>query len=168
MKTHLFARLLILFALAFLTSFPSGVEAQGCSHQWGWSHTLEFPPGFWEAGAHEYEFLWSAPSGNENCHVEFQASAEVPRRKGQVILRFWGLTSVEGVVEEINPAQDTALQLTWLASPPRAEAADSRLATTLQVHWDGGEWVDVPAGPLTNWCAYDNPAHFMRSWGPKY
>ncbi len=171
MKTRLLAGLLIVFALAFWSFLPAKVEANDCAQQWTWSHTLEFAPGFWEVGSHQQEFLWSSPEGTSYWQLEFQATEEAPLHQGQVFLRYWVITSADGSITETNPAQDTAMQLTWIwgrDEMSRQEAEAFRTATTLQVRWDGGEWVDVPAGPLTNGCAWDNPAHFQRSWGRNF
>lgn len=145
--------------------------ASGCGHQWTWSHTLEFPPGFWEAGFHQYDFLVSSPQGTSYYHWDFQAIEDAPLHQGQAILRYWVVTSADGPLTEVSPAQDTAMQLTWIWGPDelsRKEAEAFRASSALQVRWDGGEWVNVPAGPLTKGCAWDNPGHFQRSWGHNY
>jgi hypothetical protein len=172
MKTRLFVGLLIIVTFVSAWFSPLEVKASDCGHSWSWNFTLEFPPGFWKAGPHQYNFHITTEEGVEVFrHREFQATENAPLYRGQVFLRTPYLLSVDGQVTEINPAQDTAMQLTWYTNPDefsRKEAEALRDATALQVSWDNGEWVDVPAGPLTKFCAFYKPSHFQRSWGHGY
>ena len=172
MKALQLVSILLMASVLALAGFSQvTVEAKDCAQRWAWSHTVEFRPGFWQPGSHNYYFAWSAPNGDSYRHRTFNVTQDAPLHKGQVLLRFWVIESADGPITEINPAQDTAMQLTWIWAPgemTRQEAEAFRAATTLQVRWDSGEWVTVPAGPVANACATDNPGHFERSWGPGY
>jgi hypothetical protein len=166
MKARLLLGLLLIFALCLVSFSPTRAEKPICAESWTFSFTLEFAPGYWEVGSHQVEFLESNPWGSAVYSREFQVTEQAPLHKGQVIIRAFGNpTSADGSISEFNPAQDTAMQITYFGGTDRKVSESFRAAATLQLSWDGGEWVDVPAGPLTKACAFDNPAHFLRTWG---
>ena len=166
MNKHRLAFSLLLACMLLFAGFaPVGAEPSDNAKQWLFSHSLEFPPGFWEPGAHSYDFHLRADGVDYTFHVEFEVTDDAPLYKGQVQLRFGGLSTPEGGVTEINPAQDTVMQLTWLAGTDRQAAKAFRETSNLEISWDGGDWVDVPAGPLTKASAFFNPGKFKRSWG---
>lgn len=166
MKTSRFvSSWIVSLALVLVSVTPTAAKSKDCAQTWTWSHSLEFPPGFWEAGPHNYDFHILSPNGEGNFHIEFQSAVGTPLYDGQVQLRLSGLRwNQPDVITEINPGQDTVLQLSFVSSPTRAAAVDEREATTFQARWDGGAWVDVAAGPITKECARDNPGRFLRSW----
>ncbi len=141
---------------------------------WTSSYTLELPTGYWTPGWHSYDFALTDAEQTSFFHVDFQVTDAAPLHKGQVQLRFTALHSVDGVVSEINPAQDTVMQLTLIYGNPdftpgtREQAKAQRAAVTVQMRWDSGGWITVPSGPLTKLCAFANPGRLMRNWGTSY
>ena len=166
MKTsRLILSWLISLALILVSVTVTAAQSNDCAQTWTWSHSLEFPPGFWEAGPHNYDFHILSPYGEDNFHIEFQSTVDAPLYDSQVRLRLDALQP--GDLTEINPEQDTVLQLTFGFYQTREEAVTFRQATTFQARWDGGAWVDIPAGPITKTCAFLH-SRLHRSWGPNY
>lgn len=165
MRTLRLAAFLLLLCVSAYAASPQ-VEAQthDCDDTWTFSSSLEFAPGYWQPGWHTYEFAWSTFEGSDQRQMTFLATADAPLVKGQVQLRFWALVTADGPVTEINPAQDTVMQLSYVSMEDRLYAKNLRASLVLRVRWDGGEWVTVPAGPITKQCAYNNPGLFRRSW----
>jgi hypothetical protein len=157
-----FVSLFISVVLLLVSSTVAAAESTGCAEGWTYSNSLEFAPGFWEVGPHAYDFHLVSPGGEANFHREFQSTMDAPLYKFQVQLHFSGLQP--GSLSEINPEQDTVLQLTTGFSS-KADAAATRAATVFQARWDGGEWVDLPAGPITKSCVFNNGS-LKRTWGP--
>ena len=141
---------------------------------WTSSYSLELPAGYWTLGWHSYDFALTDAEQTSFFHVDFYVTDAAPLHKGQVQLRFLGMRSVDDVVTEINPAQDTVMQVTFVYGNPdftpgtREQAEAQRAAISVQVRWDGGGWITLPSGPLTKFCAVANPGRFMRSWGKSY
>lgn len=165
----------LLLALALLLGVFSQVNAQGndCSNDWVHSHTLELPSGFWSPGPHNYEIAGAVASIPFSYYQEFLVTEHATLIRGQAYLRLSGISTSQGIVTEIGTAQDTVMQITFAhLGPPsttRKQAEAERALTTVQMRWDGGDWVDVSAGSIVRGCAFNgNPGHFQRSWGPKF
>ncbi len=162
---------LLALALSLLSAAPVAAQGNDCATTWVHSHSLELPPGFWSSGSHNYEIAGSESGVPFSFYREFLVTNAAPLIRGQAYLRFVGVATSQGPVTEINPAQDTVMQITFLYSDPvlaRPQAEASRAATTVQMRWDGGSWISVAPGPLMKLCTFDNPGHFLRSWGPKF
>jgi hypothetical protein len=169
MKTiRILAILILTCMLVFASYVIVSADDNSCRDLWGFSYSLEFPPGYWSTGWHNYEFELTDPNGTEYTYLDFQVTEEADLVRGQVYLRFWTLRSAEGLLTEINPLQDTVMQVSWGPGLSYTEMKDFRSGTAVEVRWDGGDWISLEAGPLMNWCGYENNGHFLRSWGPKY
>lgn len=150
-----------------------GLPDPGSYLNWTWNHSIEFPRGYWSDGSHWYQFylyrpdsLWDPPVVTRA--QQFLVTPMAPLLKDQVQLRGLGLLSSQGVLHEIHPAQDTVMQLSWLsARPTRQEAKAWSESLVVMFRWDGGDWVVVPAGPVTSYCTR-NPGLFWRRWGAHY
>ncbi|HZW83676.1 MAG TPA: hypothetical protein VFF14_09715, partial [Candidatus Deferrimicrobium sp.] len=107
------------------------------------------------------------PSGTFINTHDFTSSASAPLYPGQLRIGFFGISSIDqGGITTINPAQDTYMQVSF-GIPSRADAIALRDNMTVQFSWDGGDWVDVTAGPI--YCLHPNSGFqistHMRAWG---
>jgi hypothetical protein len=173
--------LLTALALALISFTPA--SAAGCPAPlgpvingpfWTSSYSLELSAGYWTPGWHSYDFDLTDAGQTSFYHIDFYVTDAAPLHKGQVQLRGLGMRSVDDEVTEINPAQDTVMQVTFVYGNPdftpgtREQAEAQRATLTVQVQLDSGGWIALPSGPLTKFCAVANPGRFMRSWGMNY
>jgi hypothetical protein len=67
---------------------------------------------------------------------------------------------------EINPAQDTFMQVTIGPGMTKTEAVAYAQSAVIQFRWDGGAWVTVAPGPVA--CVPDFGAgqvgYYFRYW----
>ena len=162
------ASLLIVLVIGFSAVYIVGATDNDCKNSWGFSSSLEFEPGYWTPGDHNYEMKIDAgPISPFYVYNEFKVTDSENQLKGQVQFRFNGLRSIDGYITQIHPSQDTVMQFAWKGDEgeSRDEIVDIQSQTIVQFRWDGGDWVTVYPGPVTSFCALDNPGKFMRSWG---
>jgi len=107
------------------------------------------------------------PDTGEYWFNEFWVTESADPLKGQVQLRYYGLRSIDGKITHIHPSQDTVMQFGWRGEEgeSRVDIVEFQSQTIIQFRWDGGDWVTVYPGPVTSFCALDNPGNPMRSWG---
>jgi len=164
--------LLIILALSAMIANSVMADAPYCQNQsydFVHSHTLEFSPGAWSFGSHEYWTRVTNPDSSvqEFGPVYFSVDENAPIYTGQVFLRFFGLTGLEGPTISIHPDQDTAMQLSWVYEKDLTARERNAFQEDLVVEfkWDGGAYVTVPAGPIMSLCTEFNHGFFFRTWG---
>ena len=87
---------------------------------WGLPFAVEFPAGYWEAGAHRYRFLIDCPvleAEVESLPVEFRVTPLTPTLNKTVYLRMAGLSDgimMPANVRAIHPDQATTAVVTFL------------------------------------------------------
>jgi hypothetical protein len=165
-KYVLFLLLAVMLAAAI---GPAQAAPPACLGQYTYQFTLDFVPGDWDAGSHTYVFeYWHPDMGSGSFTSSFMVEETAPLHRGEVELRFYGLVSIDGVLDPptIHPDQDTVMQLGWATDEEltRQDLVEDRTETTVQFIWDGGEAVEVEAGPITSLCAFDNPGRFLRDY----
>jgi len=163
---------LIVLAVSAMTVTPVVADAPICQNQeydFVHSHTLEFVPGAWSVGTHTYQLRVTYPNSIvlELGPVNFNVEENAPMYTGQVFLRFFGLTWLEGTTLSIHPDQDTLMQLSWAYEDylTAKERKAIQEALVVEFMWDGGEYVTVPAGPIMSYCSAFNHGYFTRVWG---
>jgi hypothetical protein len=155
--------------LALLLAVAPAAAENTCDEGWTFSQSLELDPYFWSLGSHVYQFHAVNSAGDTyTAPVWFDVTDFAELFKSQVYLRFLRLNSENGAVTEIQPAQDTVFQFTWLMGPDRQVAEAFRDSASTWVSWDDGEWILLKNGPLTKQCAFNNEGHYPRSWGPSF
>ena len=108
------ASLLIVWVICFSAVYIVGAEDEECIHRWDFRYSLEFEPGYWTPGPHNYEMeIVGGPYDGTFWINEFEATESADPIKGQVQLRLSGLTSIDEGITEIHPSQDTVMQLSW-------------------------------------------------------
>lgn len=126
--------------------------------------TLELPPGFWQAGEHNYNIEYFYDDGwSASMSINFTVDPTAPIYPGQVRMGLNGLTNFFTQVDSINPAQDTFLQVSSWAPKYFYVPLDYAIFTI-----DEDPPVTVDAGPAHNLCTQQHQGFYMRSWGPKY
>jgi hypothetical protein len=161
--------LLLAAVLALTTLVPAAAKENDCHNYWHFSHTLEIDSGFWSAGDHYYEFMIAYSDGSTTyTYLDMPVNPDADLYKGQVYLRYWALLYQDMMLPAVHPDQDTVFQISWPTFESSAEAKAFAQTVEVYVSWDGGEWIIVPQGPVTSNCAFNNPGHNMRSWGPVY
>jgi len=162
----------LVLILCTMTVTPALADKPDCQDQpfdFVHSHTLEFGPGAWSVGMHEYWMRITDPNSSvlELGPAYFNVDENAPMYAGQVFLRFFGLAGLEGPTVSIHPEQDTVMQLSWAYEDylTAKERESVREAITVEFMWDGGEYVTVPAGPIMSMCSFFNHGYFLRTWG---
>jgi len=163
---------MIVLTLSAMTVTPALADKPDCQDQpfdFVHSHSLEFSPGAWSVGSHEYRMRISYLDSTlaELGPVYFNAEENAPLYAGQVFLRFFGLAGLEGTAPSVHPDQDTVMQLSWIYDEHlTAKERDAiHEALNIEFMWDGGEYVTVPAGPIMSYCSVFNHGYFFRVWG---
>lgn len=170
----------VLACLSLLLAGPGASAATasgpGCNSDWRVHYTVDLAPGFWTVGKHSYEFRVT-----ENGVTTFTASnmfnvdPSAPLYRGEAFFRREGTTpvTIDGPRPDprVNPAQDTAFQLSIIGGETRAQAQQTRDTTMISWRWDGAtEWVDGTKSPVLSVCAADpeRDDYYLRNWGPDY
>src|SRR5574341_357696 len=169
MKKFRLVSLLFAFFLAFAVFTPIPAAAKSDCQKNGWEvlYTLEFPPGYWTAGQHENDLSVVDESGTSLVSFTFQSTEDAPLYPGQVRIGFWGIHAIDvGGLDEINPAQDSFMQLSQTDFASRENAQASADSAVVQFSWDGGDWVTIAPGPVT--CAPNawsgQKGYYHRHW----
>lgn len=165
--------LLIVLALSAMIATSVMADAPYCKNQsydFVHSHTLEFSPGAWSVGTHEYWMRIAYNPGSfekEIGPLYFNVDENASLYPGQVFVRFFGLTWLEGATLSIHPDQDTVMQLSWVYEKDMTARERNAFQEDLIVEfkWDGGAYVTVPAGPVISLCTEFNHGFFFRTWG---
>lgn len=165
--------LLLVCTFSFVGFYEVLAGDKSCAQDWAFSFTLDLRPDFWSIGSHNYTLEVTDEYGTyPPFEIDFDVTGDASLYDRQVFLRWYGLVAPQWTsITEINPSQDTVFQVTWVFPTDwtRIEAGEFKTGTATRVKWDGGEWVDIPAGPIVNTCSGGlNPSLFQRSWGPKY
>jgi hypothetical protein len=172
MKIIRFVSMLLLVCAFSLVGFYQVLAGdENCANDWVFSYTLDLPPDFWATGWHNYTFELTDTGGTFEYYTEFYVTDDAPHYDGQVFLRFWGVKTAPQWTDitEIKPSQDTLFQVTWLNTDVnRNEAGEIQAGIAVRIKWDDGDWIEVTSGPVVNACSWQNPALFVRSWGPTY
>ncbi len=124
---------------------------------------LELPSGFWSVGTHEYtiEFFYEDGSSVTWWNT-FTVDPTTPIYKGQVRMGF-NLLYNWGIIDTINPAQDTFMAVTSWGPEYLLVPLDYAVFS-----FDGGLPIAIDASNVQNLCSYANMGLFMRHWGPTY
>ena len=143
----------------------------GCKGTFAFSYTREYKPGDWALGAHEYQIKVYEPISEEwwtNPPMYFNVAEEAPLIDGQVNFRGSGVETKEGTVVQINPDQDSVMQLTFINIFERDLGEQFRESVEVEFSVDNGEFEAISPGPLTAECGWNNPGRFNRSWGSSH
>lgn len=170
---NVFGISLIMLALSGLIVSPVLAQKPGCQdspYNFVLTYTLEFDTDDWSPGPHSYQMkviTLDSPFELELDPVYFVVSESASLYQGQVFLRFFGLTWIDGATFTIHPDQDTVMQLSfaleeYLTVKDREAFRDS---IAIAFKWDNGEYITIPAGPITSICSVDNKGNFLRTWG---
>ena len=117
--------ILISSVIFFVAISIAGAQENECADDWVFSYSIEFDPGYWSIGDHNYEIsVISGPYAGATWSNEFEVKEQAVLIDGQVQLRVGGLISIDGPQTIINPAQDTIMQVTWALFESRNEAND--------------------------------------------
>lgn len=171
MKKYQLTSLLIALVLVIATFTPMPVSAGSpCTiANGGWSvlYTIQFPPAYWTAGPHENDLNVDDSSVSTFTAFYFNSTPDAPLYPGQVRLGFWGIhSSSQAGLTEINPAQDSFMQVTMNGFLSRQDAVAYAQSAAIQFRWDGGDWVTVEPGPIN--CAPNawsgQTGYYMRIW----
>jgi hypothetical protein len=169
MKKLKFVSLLIVFFLVAAVLIPTPAAAKSDCQQNGWEvlYTLQFPPAYWTAGQHENDLKVVDESGTTLVSFIFQSTEDSPIYPGQVRLGFWGIHSIDiAGLDEINPAQDTFMQVSQTNFVSREDAQAYADSAVVQFSWDGGDWVTISPGPVN--CAPNawsgQKGYYHRKW----
>lgn len=152
----------------------ASASGPGCNSDWRVHYTVNLAPGYWSEGKHTYEIRVT-----ENGVVTlmesggFRVEAAAALHRGEVFFRRGGTTpyTIDGHADSVNPAQDTAFQLTFAGAETRAQAQETRDTTMISWRWDGrADWVDGAVSPVLSVCAAnaERDDYFLRNWGPDY
>lgn len=152
----------------------ASASGPGCNSDWRVHYTVNLAPGYWSEGKHTYEFRQTL--NGETVFTEagaFRVEQTAALHRGEVFFRRGGTTpyTIDGHADSVNPAQDTAFQLTFAGAVTRAQAQQTRDSTMLSWRWDGRtEWVDGTVSPVLSVCAADpeRDNYYLRNWGPDY
>lgn len=168
MKKFKLACLFVAFSFGVAAFAPISAAAKSACQTNGWEvlYTLDFPPAYWVAGPHENDLKVVDSSGTSLTSHPFQSTYDAPLYAGQVRIGFFGIRWRDiGGLGEINPAQDSFMQVTF-GFATREEARAYADSTIVQFSWDGGEWIDIPPRPVN--CApgafSDQVGYYYRHW----